>query len=171
MKFSSISIALIAAFTGHVIANPTVVEETTASTLADAPVTVTVTCDGATIDWPKLSLSELTIAGTALVESYNAVHVDLPNDDSQLRDLVYSGASNRRMFEEHDDTSNLGWWGKPKPLKGMQYIYHCFFYHGVKYLILSTIVIVIVYNQVFGREHGDARNVPMTIHQKLVLLY
>jgi hypothetical protein len=82
---------------------------------ADAPVTVSVTCNGgSTIDWSKLSLAEITLAGHALTSSYNKVHETLDNDDSQLYELTFNGIGMRRMLQEGE---NLEWKNR-RPVKG-----------------------------------------------------
>ena len=112
MKFSSIALITIV---GSVVANPIVHED--APIFADGPIAVSVTCNG-NIAWSKLSLLELSTAGKVLVESYNAIHALVNNDDSQLRDLVYGGNIKRSMIEEGED-SNLDSWFKPRVSKGM----------------------------------------------------
>jgi hypothetical protein len=88
----------------------------TDGTFADAPVTVSVVCSGgSTIDWSKLSLAELTLAGNALTSSYNSVHETFDNDDSTLNDLSFHGVGQRRMLEAGE---NVEWWNR-RLAKGM----------------------------------------------------
>jgi hypothetical protein len=87
------------------------------ATFADSPVTINAACIGDTnIDWSTLSLAELTSAGKALAASYNTIHAATDNDDSQLRDLIFSGDDNRRMLDEDE---SLSW--KRRPVKGKIY--------------------------------------------------
>jgi hypothetical protein len=80
---------------------PTEVDSLVADeTFADAPVTVSVTCvGGSTLDWSKLSLAELTLAGNALTSSYNNIHESMDNDDSKLNTLSFHTVGQRRMLE------------------------------------------------------------------------
>lgn len=111
MKFTSIALMT---FVGFVAANPIVQED--AQIFADGPVTVTVSCNGNVV-WTKLSLLELTTAGKVLVDSYNAIHALVNDDDSQLRDLVFSGKYTRSMLEGGEDAT-LDKWFKPRVSKG-----------------------------------------------------
>ena len=130
MKFTSI--ALITIF-GSIAANAIVQED--GSIFADGPVTVTVTCNG-NIVWSKLSLLELTTAGNVLVESYNAVHELVNDDDSQLRDLVFGGNVKRSMLEGGEDNA-LDSWFKPSVSKGTNEPYK----HSLHFLVISVNII------------------------------
>ena len=113
MKFTSIAFISIVSST---VATDIIKED--APIFADGPVALTVTCNGSIV-WPKLSLLELSTAGKVLVESYNAIHDLVNDDDSQLRDLVYSGNLKGSMPEEDDEDANLDAWFKPRLSKGM----------------------------------------------------
>jgi hypothetical protein len=126
MKFTSIALITIV---GSVAANPIVQQD--APIFADGPITVSVTCNG-NIAWSKLSLLELTTAGKVLVESYNAIHALVNDDDSQLRDLVYGSNIKRDMLEGDEDT-NLDGWFKPRVSKGTS--------NGNAMLMLSLFVV------------------------------
>ena len=103
---------------------------------ADTPVSISVACTGGTkIDWSKLSLAELTLAGHALVESYNTVHASNDNDDSQLFDLTFNGNGSRRLQQVAE---NLQW--KHHPITGTwRYISR---YHKYKVGIMPLIVVL-----------------------------
>ena len=129
MKFTSIALITMV---GSAVANPIIHED--APIFADGPISVTVTCNG-NIVWPKLSLLELTTAGKVLVESYNAIHALVNDDDSQLRDLVYGGNIKNSMLGEEEDDSNLDRWFKPRISKGTSNVYSVFMYTGTSLLM------------------------------------
>jgi hypothetical protein len=118
MKFSSLALIATMIPVGHAIVNSTLQEDV--PNFSDSPISVVVVCDG-NIDWSKLSLAELTLAGHALDESYNSIHALKDNDDSQLNDLVFYGSNKRRMLQaEESETDNLGFpFWKRRPMKGM----------------------------------------------------
>ena len=119
MKFTLIALISII---GSTVANPIIQED--APIFADGPIAVSVVCTG-NIVWSKLTLLELTTASKVLVESYNAIHALVNNDDSQLRDLTFNGHVKTAMRQEEgeqdteEDDNDLDAWFQPRPAKGV----------------------------------------------------
>ena len=91
-----------------------VVADENDSLAVGTPVTMEINCKGVTFS--KLSIADDTFAGHVLEDSYNTVHGECDNDDSELSNVVYEHTlfvgSGGADDDDDDDEYHLQRWGR-----------------------------------------------------------